>query len=179
MDEKGRALEEFYCLGVRSPHRMTYDPDTGLTFLGDVGDGPGSREKINIIKRRGNYQWPWKVGDVGVPPLNLTIGDPTDPLYHYGRENEDAPFNGSCVIGGYVYRGNKHPNLYGKYIFGDNMSRRIWSMDFSKEPVEVTYLVQMPGGIQYTGLSSFGLDRECEIYMLRVGDRAPTFIYQL
>src|SRR3989454_1681520 len=41
-------LEEFYALGLRSPHRMTYDPPSGRIFIGDVG--AGSREEIDLIE---------------------------------------------------------------------------------------------------------------------------------
>lgn len=36
-DEGGGILEEFYALGLRSPHRMTYDRETGQFWIGDVG----------------------------------------------------------------------------------------------------------------------------------------------
>jgi glucose/arabinose dehydrogenase len=32
-------LEEFFCIGLRSPHRMTYDPVSSRIFIGDVGQG--------------------------------------------------------------------------------------------------------------------------------------------
>ena len=35
---QSNVLEEFFCLGLRSPHRMTYDPPTGRIFIGDVGE---------------------------------------------------------------------------------------------------------------------------------------------
>src|SRR5690606_26133489 len=53
------ALEEFFAIGLRSPHRMTVDPVTGRIFIGDVG--AGSREEISVIEPSDpaglNFQW--------------------------------------------------------------------------------------------------------------------------
>ncbi|CAN5898452.1 hypothetical protein BH11VER1_BH11VER1_29340 [soil metagenome] len=40
--------EEFFALGLRSPHRMTIDPSTKRIFIGDVGEG--QREEVDIIE---------------------------------------------------------------------------------------------------------------------------------
>ena len=45
---QSNVLEEFFCLGLRSPHRMTIDPPTGKIFIGDVGES--SREEIDVIE---------------------------------------------------------------------------------------------------------------------------------
>jgi hypothetical protein len=37
--------EEFWCLGLREPHRMTFDPVTRFVWEGDVGQE--HREEIN------------------------------------------------------------------------------------------------------------------------------------
>lgn len=55
------ALEEFYAIGLRSPHRMTYDPPSGQIFVGDIGQG--TREEISLIEAGGNYQWGWMEGN--------------------------------------------------------------------------------------------------------------------
>lgn len=53
-------LEEYWCIGLRSPHRMTIDPPTGRIFVGDIGQG--RREEVDLIVKRGNYQWAYKEG---------------------------------------------------------------------------------------------------------------------
>lgn len=53
-------LEEFWCIGLRSPHRMTIDPPSGRIFVGDIGQG--MREEVDLIVKGGNYQWAYKEG---------------------------------------------------------------------------------------------------------------------
>lgn len=165
------ALEEIYAIGLRSPHRMSIDPVTGRIFIGDVG--AGSREEISVIEPSDppglNFQWSrieGKDGDLTAP----YIGTNKPPIVDYSH----AEGGGSCVVGGYVYRGASFPELYGKYIFGDNMSGIVWYLDESvNPPVKVTLatLPDGPGpnsGNDYRGLGSFGLDAAGELYLCRL-----------
>ncbi|HEY1719383.1 MAG TPA: PQQ-dependent sugar dehydrogenase [Verrucomicrobiae bacterium] len=171
-------LEEFFCLGLRSPHRMTIDPPTGRIFIGDVGES--SRESIKVIEPNEsglNFQWnriEGKQGDL-TPPY---IGINKQPILDYPHSD------GRAVIGGYVYRGKKFASdLGGKYIFGDNVYRTIWAMDETTTPIQKNVLCVMPkgdgpnSGADYTGLSSFGVDADGEIYfcqMSSIGGRIFT-----
>ena len=159
----GSELEEFYAIGLRSPHRMTYDAASGQIFLGDVGQG--SMEEINLIVKGGNYQWPYLEGtNPGFAPKpNPLTGTDEPPLYPYGRAD------GGCVIGGYVYRGSRHPDLVGKYMFGDynNGVIRILTQSPGGPPL-VEDLVSLPpqNGSTNHRLSSFGVDAAGEIYAI-------------
>lgn len=53
-------LEEYWAIGLRSPHRMTIDPPSGRILVGDIGQD--AREEINLIVKGGNYQWAYKEG---------------------------------------------------------------------------------------------------------------------
>jgi uncharacterized repeat protein (TIGR03806 family) len=171
-------LEEFFCLGLRSPHRMTYDAPSGKIFIGDVGES--SREEIDVIQpgESGlNFQWNICEGNLGKMPTNC-IGISRGPLLDYPHTD------GRAVIGGYVYRGQKFArDLGGKYIFGDNVFRTVWALDETATPVKKTLLCVMPkgtgpnSGTDYTGLSSFGTDADGEIYfcqMSSIGGRIFT-----
>jgi uncharacterized repeat protein (TIGR03806 family) len=162
-------LEEFFCLGLRSPHRMTYDPPTGRIFIGDVGES--ARESVKVIEpgEAGlNFQWnriEGKQGDL-TPPF---IGINKQPILDYPHSD------GRAIIGGYVYRGQKFArDLGGKYIFGDNVYRTIWAMDETTTPISKTVLCVMPkgdgpnSGSDYTGLSSFGEDADGEVYFCQM-----------
>jgi uncharacterized repeat protein (TIGR03806 family) len=162
-------LEEFFCLGLRSPHRMTYDPPSGKIFIGDVGES--SREEIDVIEpgESGlNFQWNRCEGNLGKMELPY-IGISRGPLLDYPHTD------GRAVIGGYVYRGQEFAHdLGGKYIFGDNVLRTVWALDEAATPVKKTLLCVMPkgsgpnSGTDYTGLSSFGTDAEGEIYFCQM-----------
>lgn len=119
-------MEEFFAIGLRSPHRMTRDSITGRIFIGDVGFG--TREELNVIEPTEppglDFQWPQAAGNLG-SLLPSYVGVSKPPLLDYDRTD------GAAIIGGYVYRGSEFPELNGKYIFGDNITRNIWTLDES------------------------------------------------
>ena len=165
------ALEEIFAIGLRSPHRMTIDPVTGRIFIGDVG--AGSREEISVIEPNDplglNFQWDRIEGKGGNLPAPF-IGTNKPPIIDYAHSGND----GSCVIGGYVYRGQLFPELSGKYLFGDNMTGKVWILDESVNPPVKVLLATLPdgpgpnSGNDYRGLGSFGLDAAGEIYLCRL-----------
>ncbi|MBL9157626.1 MAG: PQQ-dependent sugar dehydrogenase [Verrucomicrobiales bacterium] len=158
----GATLEEFYAVGTRSPHRMTQDRVTGEIWLGDIGQG--TQEEISKVVRGGNLQWPYREGNVAGPKTkpNPLIGFDVTPVHAYGRST------GGCVIGGYVYRGALHPELTGKYLFGDHNSNAIWSLDTSSGSTVVTQLLTLSphGPGPKNGMGSFGIDASGELYVL-------------
>ncbi len=164
LDESGGVLEEFFALGTRSPHRMTYDEETGDIWVGDVGQR--TQEEISIVGKGDNLQWPYREGAISGPkakPNNL-IGKDKAPIYSYGRQE------GASVIGGYVYREDKFPELKGKFIFGDHETQNIslLSPNIDKTRATIEFLLRLPteGESPKDGLSSFALDKQGNIYML-------------
>ena len=166
---QANVLEEFFCLGLRSPHRMTYDAASGRIFIGDVGES--SREEIDVIEpgESGlNFQWNKCEGNLGTMTAPY-IGISRGPVLDYPHTD------GRAIIGGYVYRGKAFArDLGGKYIFGDNVLRTVWALDESSTPCKKTLLCVMPkgtgpnSGTDYTGLSSFGTDADGEIYFCQM-----------
>lgn len=166
---QANAIEELFCIGLRSPHRMTVDPVSKRIFIGDVG--LASWEEIDVInpgESALNFQWDKVEGNNG----DLTapyIGTNRRPIIHYSHSE------GSAVIGGYVYRGSEFAaDLAGKYIFGDNGTGNIWYLDESTTPATKVQLAQLPNGSgpsagsNYIGLSSFGVDSSNELYMCQM-----------
>ncbi|MEQ1859284.1 MAG: Ig-like domain-containing protein [Chthoniobacteraceae bacterium] len=160
--------EEFFALGLRSPHRMTYDPPSGRIFISDVGGG--SREEVDIIEpgETGlNFQWDRIEGFNG----DLTqpyIGVNKRPVLDYSHSE------GSAIIGGYVYRGAAFPELQGKYLFADNITGKVWVMNEGTTPATKTLLTTVPNGpgpnsgSNYTNVSSWGVDSDGELYLCRL-----------
>lgn len=158
-------LEEFWAIGLREPHRMTFDPATETVWVGDVGQD--SWEEIDVIEKGGNYQWPWFEGTHGGAKLKPgeILGIEKPPVLDYGRDV------GKCVIGGYVYRGSRYPELTGKYVYGDNESGDVFALSWdpqSNRALGQEVLCRMPG-VGQSGLSSFAVDVEGELYLLKVG----------
>ncbi len=165
-DASGSILEEFYCVGLRSPHRMSMDPVTGDMWIGDVGQG--TVEEISIVSRGANFQWPWKEGTRtnGIPPSQI-IGTEAPPYFDYTGEL------GRCVIGGHVYRGAGHPSLYGKYIFSDNTSNNVYALDTTTKTTQL--LARSPGSArQANGVTSINADANGELYVLALHGRLTT-----
>ncbi|TFH22423.1 MAG: hypothetical protein E4H03_08455 [Myxococcales bacterium] len=166
-------LEEFYAIGLRSPHRMTHDAVDGLTWISDVGQS--QREEIDLLARGANYQWNILEGTVPfrddeAPPVPL-IGEWTGPLYDYGRST------GTTLIGGHVYRGEEHFELYGKYVFADHGNGRIRALRYERtdtgaEFVAVEELYTSSFGGRSDGITSFGVDENDELYIMTLGEES-------
>ncbi|WP_091620563.1 ThuA domain-containing protein [Amycolatopsis saalfeldensis] len=63
---------EIYAMGFRNPFRFAVDRKTGWLHLGDYGPdagaanparGPGGTVEFNLVKKPGNYGWPYCIGD--------------------------------------------------------------------------------------------------------------------
>ena len=164
------ALEEFWAIGFRSPHRMSWDAGRNAIWLGDVGGGAG--ESIELARPGTNHQWSYREGRSaftysylrGTPP-SPPVGIDTNPLFDYPHENGNR-----AVIGGYVYRGSELPQLHGCYIFGDSGSSRIWAMKLrGDEPVAIEMLTVLPT-FPRAGITSFGVDAHGEILICVMGE---------
>lgn len=173
IDPGGSVLEEFYAIGLRSPHRMSFDSVTGSALISDTGHA--TAEEINVLARGANYQWAYFEGTApGLVPGLHGPGTEAPPLYEYSNRTVD----GSAVIGGHVYRGQAHAaDLGGRYVFGDFISGKVWALDWQQAGTPRRWLVTLPRGGDFGGLSGFGVDAEGEIYMMVLGSQGR--IYQL
>ncbi len=168
---KPDALEEFWAIGMRSPHNLAFDSITGALLVTDVGQS--SREEINLVVKGGNHQWAYLEGDVpvkegpfsGKRPDTL-IGTEQPALFAYAHQ-----YGNNCVIGGLVYRGSRHPELYGKYLYGDLGSGRLWalSLNFEDESKQLThaYIAEVEGN-NARSLVAICADGEDRIYVATV-----------
>jgi glucose/arabinose dehydrogenase len=105
------ALDEIFAYGLRNPYRFSVDPDTGLLFAGDVGQG--SREEVDVVPLGGNMGWPYYEGT-----KNGTVTPPDPAPAVVAPLTEYSHADGRAIVGGHVYRGSI-PALQGKYIFGE------------------------------------------------------------
>ena len=98
----GSLLEEFFAIGLRSPHSAHLDAVTGEIWVGDVGDD--SREEMNRITMGDNTQWAFREGTMVGPKATPTTvtGTQKTPTIEYAHTAGNA-----CVIGGMRYRGRE------------------------------------------------------------------------
>lgn len=135
--------DEIYALGLRNPHRMSWDvdpenPASNHLIVNDIG--LHTWEEVNIIHAGGNYGYSaregnerlisnFETGPVPNPDLipiyigNTPTANMVTPLYPVAQYGHGLPGQGGpagdSITSGFVYRGSNMPSLYGKYIFGD------------------------------------------------------------
>jgi glucose/arabinose dehydrogenase len=166
---------EIYALGFRNPWKFSFDRKTGDLYLSDVGNYDW--EEINLVKKGGNYGWPYKEGPVcfffPMPeskPKKERYADPecegsrryNTPLLSYGHVAFDEE-GGNAVTGGYVYRGSQFPEMQGFYFFADWTNGRVWAL-FKGRYGAVKHEV-LETGLQ---ISSFFEDVDGELYILTI-----------
>jgi glucose/arabinose dehydrogenase len=105
---------EIFAYGLRNPWRFSFD--AGNIIIADVGQS--MQEEINYLPlataKGANLGWPQYEGNRLFDDDRPGPHPPTFPLVVY------AHTNGRCaVIGGYVSRDPRIPDLDGRYIFGD------------------------------------------------------------
>ena len=122
------ARGEVWAYGLRNPWRMSFDRQTGELWVGDVGWELW--EMIYRIKKGGNYGWSIMEGPQSVHPDGKRGPTPIIPPNLQFPHTEAA-----SIIGGYVYRGQRLPELVGTYICGDWETRRVWGTRFDGDRV--------------------------------------------
>ena len=149
------ARGEIWAYGLRNPWRFSFDRETGELWLGDVGQHLW--EEIDIIEKGGNYGWNVMEGEHCFrPKTGCDTAGLEPPVFEYGSEE------GCSVIGGYVYRGNRLPFLWGAYVYADYCSGSIWALRQEDGSVTDQRLIASLD----RQITSFGQDREGNIYVL-------------
>lgn len=148
--------EEIYAYGLRNPWKFSQDPVTGLIYAADVGQN--LYEEIDIITSGGNYGWRVMEGfNCFNPPTGCDTTGKILPIKVYNHGQGDC-----SVSGGYVYRGQRRPELTGAYIYADYCSGRIWMLRYVNGNVTAdSLLIDSPYFI-----TSFGVDQSNELYII-------------
>lgn len=145
---------EIYAYGLRNPWKISFDTETNQLLAADVGQN--KREEINLITKGGNYGWPVKEGtDCYRPSSNCNTTGLIEPIYDYLQSNGDR-----SITGGYVYHGTSIPGLHGKYIYGDYVSGRIWTLSMNGTQAGSNAILLENAGL----ISTFGQDASGEVY---------------
>lgn len=147
--------EEIYAYGLRNPWRFSFDRQTSRMWVGDVGQN--EFEEIDIITKGGNYGWRLKEGiRCYNPRTDCEQGQLIDPVFQYGRTE------GTSITGGVIYRGSRHANLQGKYIYADYASGKVWALTLGNDTKAANELLTKQAGT----ISAFGEDAAGEVYLL-------------
>jgi len=181
------ALAEIWAYGFRNPHRISWDTGGDHKML-ISGIGQKNAEEINLGVAGANYGWCVREGTFMIDPDgNIDAPYPlpnNDEVYGYtypvAQYDHDE---GRAISGGYVYRGEKIPELLGKYVFGDIVTGRLFITDSEQfqlgkqQPIEELGLMvngQITNWREVTGINRvdlrFGLGPEDELYMFTKSD---------
>lgn len=155
--------------GLRNPFRFSFDRTGAALVIGDVGQG--AREEVDYAPAPGfgrgaNYGWNCREGKIAGPATDEGCaehaGTFAEPVFDY--EHNEPPGGGlarCAIIGGYVVRDPGLGSLDGRYLYGDNCSPGIRSI----EPAAANpYATDRSEGIEVKGLTSFGQDSCGRLY---------------
>jgi hypothetical protein len=144
VDGNPNTLDEIYAFGLRNGHRMMWDTNDGQLYVTNVGHA--NLEEIERIVPGGNYGWPLREGTFvnGDDLAHGGDGDADHVFVNNVPNAQDVDFRGqpylypvaqydhgegASIAGGFVYHGKNVPQLYGKLIFGDIVTGRIFVAD--------------------------------------------------
>ena len=170
--------QEIFAYGLRNPWRYSWDRLTGALWLGDVGQDLW--EEVDIVTNGGDYGWSVREGmhEYKPGPPGAIYANPIMEYTHRPDLRHEGLFPdhsiGLCVIGGYVYRGEKYPSLDGVYIYGDASLGTIWGLRYDYASHQVTAhgtLLQQPENI-----NSFAEDQAGELYVMMLSGRIYSIV---
>jgi glucose/arabinose dehydrogenase len=153
---------EIWSIGLRNPWRYSFDRNTGDLYIADVGQNRIEEIHFQDKASRGGEDYGWNIMEGSQcfsPPKNCDQKGKNLPIAEYDHSL------GCSVTGGYVYRGQRNRPLFGKYIFGDYCSGRIWALTRLENGTWNMDLL-LSSGVQ---ISSFGEDEEGELYVVGHG----------
>lgn len=160
-----------YAWGFRNPWRLWVDPQTGLLFIGDVGEI--TQEEISIGQGDQHYGYPFEEGTqiwgnvAGMNCSTLTPSRPcTPPAFSYPRSQ------GQAVTGGLIPEACGWSNVFpgAHYVYGDSSAGYIRALPMNGTrtgfapaiPIEVaTY----PGSVPV----SFRMGPDGSLYVVQLG----------
>lgn len=155
------ARAEIYAYGLRNMWRFSWDPVTDWLWGADVGQN--AWEEVDIIEAGLNYGWNTMEGNHCYdPPSGCDDTGLTPPIWEY----ELYTYGECSITGGFVYRGSNFFSIYGKYVYGDFCSGRIWALSYDGENSAGNELLVDTN----IGISSFGLDQNNELLICSLYD---------
>ncbi|MBI5103563.1 MAG: PQQ-dependent sugar dehydrogenase [Solirubrobacterales bacterium] len=155
--------------GLRNPWRMSFDDETGMLWLGDVGQDRVEEVDAFFLPEQGvplpNLGWAAYEGHLPLGRKELadeSEGRLTWPLTEYRHRG------GHCsVTGGFVYRGEAIDELRGRYVYGDFCRGTMWSLRAAAAESGRDLDVRREAA-RLPGLASFGVDRDGELYAVSI-----------
>lgn len=110
---------EIWAFGLRNPWRFTFD-DLGRAIVGDVGQA--AWEEVDIVQAGDNLGWSIREGtQCHRPPTGCPDDGFVEPIHVYDH------LEGVSITGGVIWQAPGA--LFGRYLFGDFGTGRLWALD--------------------------------------------------
>ncbi len=142
---------------MRNPWRFSFDRNTHVQWVGDVGQGAREevdtpiveRRQLRLARLRGDALHEHRPGACSSPQNYIF------PIFDY-----DHTLGRCSITGGYVYRGSQGALPTGTYVYGDYCSGEIFGWNGSSQSVLLDTAMN---------ISSFGEDEAGELYVVGLG----------
>jgi glucose/arabinose dehydrogenase len=159
---------EIFSYGLRNPWRFSFDRVRGDLWIADVGENRSEEIDFRPASRLGGENFGWNIYEgnrrfaseipAHIPTKLDGHGRYVRPLFVYPHPQPGC----AAALGGFVYRGERIPELVGTYVFGDLCSGRIHGLR-ARDGVVIAHHVFDTG---ISGLTSIGEDASGELYAL-------------
>jgi|CXWL01.1.fsa_nt_gi glucose/arabinose dehydrogenase len=150
--------KEIWAYGLRNSWRFSFDSLTDDIYIGDVGQNEREEIDFQLAGGAGGENYGWRVMEGSLcynPPSGCDQSGKTLPVAEYDHSI------GCAVTGGYVYRGNTFPSLYGHYFYADYCTGIFFNLYRNSTPAwEPVQSMDTPYYV-----STFGEDEQKEMYL--------------
>ncbi len=149
---------EIWDYGLRNPWRISFDSGTNDFYIADVGQD--KMEEINVEKagNKGGNNYGWRCWEGQLEYNQATCGPKTN--YIFPSITYDHADKKCSLTGGYVYRGQKYPNMSGRYFYGDFCTGDVFWSEKTTGNWSSKLALKSPSQI-----STFGEDNKGELYL--------------
>lgn len=164
--------DEIWAFGLRNPWRFTFDRETGDMWIADVGQDEWEEINFEPAGSGGGANYGWRCYEGNHPYNTNDCGSMSDydfPVFEYQHSSS----NGCSVTGGIMYRYCLYPRLYGRYLFIDYCSGKLWS---TYQDDQGNFITEELGDFQNYNFASMHVSSDGRIYLVGRDDNT---IYEL
>jgi len=158
------ARPEVWAYGLRNPWGWSFDRITHDMWIGDVGQSLWEEVDFQPAVDTGgeNYGWHCYEGNYLYTNTSYcTALSYTHPVFVYSHSG----VNGCSITGGYVYRGAKYADLFGRFLFTDYCSGRWLSTRSNGSGGWITDTLTTSTAVSANDYSAFGQNNCGELYI--------------
>ena len=173
--------KEIWHYGLRNVWKFSFDRLNGDMYMGDVGQNNWEEVNYQPYNHKGGIDYGWNImeGKHCFKEESCNTETSQMPIYEYPNNAnyiktligiKQSNKDGCSITGGYVYRGENIPEIYGRYIFGDYCTGKVWSFE-NNETLEDNFIDHTQEILQSMNkqsfyLSSFGQRYNGELFLV-------------